>query len=395
MKNRFMLASVLAPLLFIGLAGSLLSMLAWDATIMAPLFSAPFSPSGLGNGFLLIFNRLFYISEQHQLFRYVMFPISSPQADWGGNIAAAMLVVAAIFAALSAALAVNRRKYGVVALMLAVVGVQVYFGVFPGGLWNIIVFAALALMLAHNIPRGVATVVIALGLVSAVVWVAYPGQNMRLHAFSESLRDRFDTPLNPFAVAPSGTRDGHFDPHDRALAVAYVQPDTLHEMPAEAYHIAFDDVAHGAEIGFVASQPSLLPAIVLVLSLMAIAALARVVPPFWRAAKRRRAFDTADNPAAIHHMFLYVLEWLDALGLERKNVPFSTYALPLSTLISQQYAREYEAITALWQKTVYSDHPPGAADRERLKAFLNETRDLIWRRANPATKLKIKFYYFL
>ena len=393
----------LALLLFIGLMGSFISMLDWELGLFSSLFAAPFNFSGLRNGFLLIFNRLFAISEQRQLFRYVFFPITSPESDWNGNIAAAFVVIAAIFASLSITLVHMRSKLPAIAAMIVVVGVQVYFGVFPSAIWNIVLFAAFAMILAagHTANRRVSisgntTIIAALVMVALVVWVAYPGKNLQLHEFSESIRDRFDTRINPFSVTPFDAYNaGHEpEPEDIDFRLADVQDETLHEMAMDDYIIEFDERAQGAEIGFVFAD-SLLWAVLFVIALIIIGVLYVLVPPLWRAAKRRRTFDLDDSPTAINNMFVYLLEWLAVCGLERKNVVFSAYAVQLSSLMSPQYSKEYENITVLWQKAVYSSHTPGEAERKHMRAFLDKTTSIVWKQSNIATKIKIKFQYFL
>ena len=400
MREKIFFASAL----FVGLAGSFLSMLEWDLNIITSLFTAPLSITGLRNGFLLIFNRLFTISEQHQQFRYVMFRISSPEIDWNGNIAVGFAVIAALFAGISFALAATRRKWPVVAVMLLTVGVQVYFGVFAYAVWNIVLFATIAVMLANRRNtdggitfRGIITVATLLLLISVAVWLVYPGRNMQLHEFSEAIRDRFDTRVNPFSVEPFGTHDVATQPEldNLDLNIAGVQDDNLHESPTVGYHVDYDESPQGAEVGFTGPVPSLLPAIIVVILLMILAAVYRFVPPLYKAAKRRRMFTLDDYPVAINNMFLYMLEWLAVIGLERKNVVFSAYAPQLAVLISPQYSDEYERMTVLWQEAVYSNNEPGETKRKQMVDFLEQTKGFVWKKSSISTKLRIKLHYFL
>jgi len=393
---------VCATALFVCLLGSFLSMLAWDLTIITALFDAPLGLSGLGNGLLIIFNRLFAISEQQQQYRYVMFHISSPLGDWNGNVAAAFVLVIFIFAVIGYVMVVTRRRWINVTFILIIVGVQAYFGVFAGVLWNIALFSTLAATLTQNIGepifnRSIAITMMFICVITAVVWVVYPGQNMRLNYFSESIRDRFDTPLNPFAVAPHDTHDAnaHREPDPLDLNVTEVGDDTLHDAATEQYIIEYDDRAQGAEIGLTALEPSLWLAIILVFSFLFLAMAYRLVPPLWKAKKRRRMFKAEAVDVAINQMFIYLFEWLAVLGLERKNNVFSAYATQLETLVSPQYSKEYLRFTALWQKVMYSDHAIGEAERQRTHDFLQTTMDFVWKKSNAVTKLKIKFQYFL
>jgi hypothetical protein len=396
MKERI----IFAIALFMGLVSSFLSMLEWNLNILTSLFEAPFSAAGLGNGFLLIFNRLFSVSEAHQLFRYTMFHISSPQVDWAGNIAAAFVAVMAILAGISYALAATRRRVPLIIFMFAVVGVQVYFGVFPGAVWNIALFAVLSFMLAHRqnmrlAYRGIAVSIILLCLVALAVWVVYPHRNMRLHEFSESIRDRFDTPISTFVVVPHEAHNIAAAPQHHDLNVAAVSDDALHEMPTEDYFVEYDERAQGAEIGFAALEPSLLYAIILVVFVMVAAVLYRFVPPMLKAVRRRRFFESAAVNIALNNMFIYLLEWLAIIGLEKENVLFSAYKPRLAALVSPQYAHDYERMTALWQKAVYSNQTMGENERKQMREFLQNTKNFVWQGSSLVTKLRIKFEYFL
>jgi len=388
---------VLTLALFLGFGGSLLSMLEWRLNTFTMLFTAPLSISGLGNGFLLIFNRLFYVSEQQQLFRYTMFHVSSPQADWGGNIAAALVVIFIVFAIVSFALVICRRKILLIIAILMVIGVQIYFGVFSDAFWNILLLTALALSLVKErlTIRGIIPVLVAVALAAVAVWTVYPDRNPWLHELSEGIRDRFNTPISPYDIANQGMRDAHFDTADLALAVASVGEDTLHDAAIQEYHIETDEVSHGAEAGFFSLDVSLLPAIIFVIMVAFTAIIIRYIPPLLRAAKRQKAFEISDCRIAIDSMFAHLLQWLEIIGLERKNVVYSAYAIQLAEIVSQQYSQEYEDATALWQKAMYSNHVLGETERKIMRRFLDMTKDYIWEKSNIRTKLKIKFYHFL
>ncbi|MCL2620238.1 MAG: hypothetical protein FWD97_04810, partial [Defluviitaleaceae bacterium] len=290
--------NILALILLVGLTGSFISMLEWDLSAISPLFTGDFSLSGLGDGFLLVFNRLFTISEQHQLFRYIMFPISLPESYWAGNTAIALTVFMLIFAVLSFVLTYIRSKAPILTLTLTIVAVQVYFGVFPSAMWNIILFSALALIITNKQNTSFQsniTVVALLTLISTTVFIIHPNPSPQLSDLSEAIRDRFDAPINPLEVAHLGTHDANFQPtpEDRNLNIAGVE-DTLHQSPTEEYFVEFDEIAQGAEIGLTAPPPSLLPAALLVIALIIIAVLFRFVPPLLKASKRRKAFDLDD-----------------------------------------------------------------------------------------------------
>jgi len=388
---------ILALALFLGFAGAFLNMLGWSLNIFAPLFTAPFSFSGLGNGFLLIINRLFFVSEQNQLFIYDMFHISSPQGDWDGNIAGAFVVIFIMLAAVSYAIAASRRKIPAAAAVFAIIAAQVYFGVFPSAFWNVLLFAALAMVFAKERAtiRGVVPMAIVLVLVFAGIWAIHPDRSAWLFELSEAMRDWINEPISQSYLEYLQTRGADFDPAEMAYALANVSDNMLAESPITDFAAQFDDIAHGAEIGFINLDASLLPAIIFVISTMLAAAIIRFVPPFIMALKQRKMFDLDDSAVAINNMFAHLLQWLEIAGLERKNAVYSAYCSSLSQIVSQEYSQEYAQMTELWQRAVYSDHASGEAERAIMRKFLEKTKSHVWKNSDIATKLKIKFQYFL
>ena len=391
-KNRIIFTIVL----FIAFTGSFLSMLEWDVSIFTSLFAAPFSAHGLQNGFLLIFNRLFYISEQQQMFRYTMFHISSPQVDWVGNTSVAFLFIAVIIGVLSFAISFSRKVLPLMVAFIFSVGIQVYFGVFPSYVWNILLFVVFAFMLVNkqNMAgfRTVLPITLLVGFVLIAVWVIYPGRNERLFELSESIRDRFDTPLAESFVSPPPLiyTDVRFDPEYRDLRVVDTLEDTLNEADLEEFLVDFEDRAEGAEIGFAVPEPSFFGAVLVVVSLLILSAFVRFVPPFWKSRKRRRGFMTQNPDAAINDMFLYLLEWLHEVGLERKNEVFSAYAPRIQVLVSGDYSEGYKRVISIWQKAVYSNYAAGEDERKEMLSFLEETRNCIWNKSDLDFGLRLK-----
>ena len=387
---------LLAAMMFTGLMGSFMSMLEWGVGRIGLLSAGGFSFLGLADGFRLVFNRLFTISEQQQAYRYVMFTIISPAGEWDRNIAAALLVIAGLLAVFSIALVFSRLKILVVLAVILVVWGQVYFGVFPSAIWNIMLFASFALRLLHrHNSRGIITVIAATTLVAIGVWAICPGANPALSQFSESIRDRFDIRISQITGAPTHTQDaGHgTDPDNRDLNVVDVQEDGLHESPLHDYYVLYDERARGAEIGALSPAPSLLPILLVTIAVLVIIAVARYLPRHLKVVRRRRMLDAEDCP--LNDMFTHMLEWLFAYGLKQKNIVFSGYATQLSELVSLQYSEEYISVTALWQKAVYSDHAPDDAERKLMRDFMYKTMDVVWKNSSMMSRMRIKFQYLL
>ena len=398
---------LLALTLFTGLIGTFMSMLRWDLLRISHLFAGVFSFSGLADGFRLVFNRLFEVSEQYQYYRYVMFHINSPESLWDGNIAIALVIIAAFFALLSMVLSFTSRKSPVIVLFTIVSMAQVYFGVFPSAVWNIILFAAFALMLVSRREvkvtadfRTYATIVAFLILVAVIIRVINPGTSLRFSELSESIRDHFDTRVSQISGTLLNTPDRSgrglvTEPESRALNIVDVRDDSLNEMPHDDYYVEYDERIWGAEIGAAGPVPSLLPILLGVIALAVIVAVIRLLPPLRKVAVRQKNFALDDCPVAINNMFIYMLEWLAVYGLKRKNIVFSAYAPQLSALVSQQYAKEYESIAALWCEAVYSNHTIGEPERQRMRQFLDKTKSIVWKNSGVLTRIQIKIDYFL
>ena len=386
---------ILAFVLFAALVGSFMSMLRWELQLIASLFDGTFGFSGLADGFGLVFNRLFAVSEHYQAYRYIMFAIDLPESTWDAHISAALVIIFALFAATSALLMYFGRKAPIIITMLLVVGIQIYFGVFPHGLWNIALFTAFALILA----RCYVVITAAVALVAAIVLATYSGENPQLHAFSESLRDRFDTRMGQFVDARHDVQAANgfaYNPEHVALNVVEVQGSNLHESAREDYLVEHDERAGGAEVGTAIPSQSIITILIMTLIMLVTTAIAmRLVPPLIKAAKRRKSFELDDYAVAINNMFVYMLDWLAVHGLRRRNVVFSAYTSQLSELVSQQYSQQYEDILELWREAVYSSHAPGQGERGQMREFLDETRHMVWESSDIRTKIKIKLHYFL
>jgi hypothetical protein len=389
----------LTLLAYFGLSGSFLSLLRWGLSDLRPLLGGVPTLAGLAEGFKLVANRLFLVSEQYQSYRYLMFAINAPESDWALHTAAALGAVNLLFAALCAALACTRRPMAVAVVLAVVTGAQVYFGVSPAPLWNVLLFASLALLGVNKrgaVYAASAVLVCGVVLVAALAGLRYPGPNPALASFSETARDRFAVNAGRLTSADVALHSGGVaEPENRGLNPVNVREETLHGATLHGYRITPNEMPVGTGIGALPPPPPLLPLLLVVMALPLIAFALRYARVFVRLYKRRKGFDTCDCRTAVNDMFLYVLEWLGAYGLVRGNQLFSAYAAPLCGLISREYAREYEQAALLWREAAYSPRPTGEAQRQCMKAFLRKTMGIVWENSGTAAKLKIKFHYFL
>ncbi|MCL2593382.1 MAG: hypothetical protein FWD82_08480 [Defluviitaleaceae bacterium] len=393
----------LAIALFVSLSGSFMSMLRWELGPIVSLFKSGLRFSGILDGFRLIFNRLFVISEQYQAYRYVMFTINSPESAWEQNISMALFVIVIFFAIFSVFLMYIRRKATIFVAIILVTGIQVYFGVFPSAVWNIALFFVFALMFIRKRDRkenfhGYVAIASIFVLVWVTVLAIYPNFNPHLHEFSESFRDLFGERISQSTNASHNTQSENFEyePEYLEVSVTDVRSDSLHEASYEDYTVESDERAGGAEVGTVIMQQSvLLPLILLLITAIVIIATIHFAPKLVKAAKRRKMFDKEGCKVAINSMFVYIIDWLVAHGLQRENVVFSIYTEKLSELISLEYSKEYKNIEALWCKAMYSEQEIGEAEKQQVGAFLNKTREIVWKNSSISQKIRIKLHYFL
>ncbi|MCL2571183.1 MAG: DUF4129 domain-containing protein [Defluviitaleaceae bacterium] len=385
----------LAMSLFASLLGSFMSMLDWGIYRVGTLSLRVLTISGLGDGFKLIFNRLFTISEQQQAYRYIMFTINASEYEHQALIAAALVVSIIVLVALSIILVFFRKKISIIVAIAFAVGIQIYFGVFPSAIWNIVLLTSLALLLVHTNTQGVVVTFVAVWLVAMGVWVTYPGTNPSLSAFSESIRDQFDIRISQITATPIYISLDGTAPDNRDLNVVDVHEGGLHESSLHDYDVDYDETVRGAEIGALSPPPSLVPVLMAIIAVLAAIAVARYAPKHWNVYKRRKRFETDDSATAINNMFIHMLEWLAVYGLERRNIVFSAYASQLSAIVSPEYSDEYQSMTALWRETMYSHHAPSEEERKQIKEFMYKTMDIVWKNSGIATRIKIKFHYYL
>ncbi|MCL2527914.1 MAG: hypothetical protein FWE42_05775 [Defluviitaleaceae bacterium] len=398
--RNYMLFIIIA-MVFAGMLGSFISMLGRDFFRFSALFSGSIRIYGLREGMALIANRLFHVSEQNQAYRYTMFVINAQQSDWNRHVMEALGVISIVLAALCIALVRFKRGIFSIITMVLIACFQIYFGVFPSAAWNTILFTSLAMTLMRDGKRvslrGSIIVITIAALLAVGIWAIYPGPNPTISEFSENIRDRFDIRISQITGTPIHFQEaGHNTaPEYHHLNIVDVQEDTLHEAPTQDYNTQYDERPQGAEIGALGPVASLVPLLIGIIALLIIIALARHIPRHLKVYKRRKQFETDPYPVAINNMFIYVLEWLSAHGLQQENLVFSAYTTKLAQLVSKEYSHEYENATAIWRKAVYSQHTPSKAERLAMQNFLNKTMNIVWKNASIRAKVRIKLHYFL
>jgi|GEM_PF-1493112 len=391
---------IISCVLFAGLSGSFLSMLSLTLRDVASGILFPSQVRWFGEGFLLMFNRLFVISEQQQRYQYIMFDVMMPMAYWPGYMMTAVLTVLILFAVLGF-IAVHFKPLCLM-LMLPVVCMSVYLGVFASAWWYVVLFGAFAAVLLNKECFGLrksvkiwASSFVIILLLSPAVFVIFPPQNIQLYRWSESLRDWFGPPLT---VQSSTLHNAQTIPPDTEyhdVEIAEVQDQALYNMPLMDFNIEEEYRAQGAEIGFILSDVSLVYAVVFVIFVLLMAIIIKLRKPFIQAIKRRRLLADEENPDILHHWYQHMWTWLHFLGLGDKNINYIDYAHDIKLIMSHEYAQDYEIVTLLWQKFIYGHHVLHAAERKQIKAFLEQTKTMVWQRVCIKTKIKIKLVHFM
>ncbi|MDO4542539.1 MAG: hypothetical protein Q4C00_06920, partial [Bacillota bacterium] len=106
-------------------------------------------------------------------------------------------------------------------------------------------------------------------------------------------------------------------------------------------------------------------------------------------------FDSDDYALAVDKMFLYMMQWLKAIGLKTANCSFTEYQTPLKTIISPTYAESYLSAVNIWHQAVYSDNEITESQRNEVKEILSVTQKTIWNNGSIFLKCKLKFHLFL
>ncbi len=393
-----MLGAPFDPLVFLGGAAAVCACALpperWTrlarAGLCAPaLFALAFVPAARA-GALRLADRLFAASEAVNAYAYIRL---ADAAENAGAERLAALLCAVLLGALC--VAACRRRSVAVLLFLGVVFTQAYFGVTPGVWRNVLLFAGLALPLASGGREWSAAAVLLAGaaVVTLAVFLLAPRPNAAVEAYSEHLRDELG------AAAMTLTQDAPQPEREPERA----REESRHHEENAAMDGAGESAASGFERQTRTEREISLPHRVdwLRAALWLLLAVALLVVPFFpfllvNRAKRRAeelhgAFADADNAAAIRAMFAHTMDWLRAGGLQTENRPYAQCAAAVEALTSAAYAARYAQTAPIWREAVYSDHAMTDAQREAVRALLDETAETIYEKASRRARLRMRY----
>ena len=76
-------------------------------------------------------------------------------------------------------------------------------------------------------------------------------------------------------------------------------------------------------------------------------------------------------------MFRYAVRWLGASGIDVSGKSFGTLVEPLRRSVSEQYSQYFTSMYVMWREAAYSDHELDEEKRASMKAFMNDTKEMV------------------
>lgn len=332
-------------------------------------------------------NRLFAKSEARGAYRYSRFAVPPGQSV---RLAAVLLAMAAFAWAAFAVFSPGRWPGCVTALALSLF--QVYYGVCFPAFANVLLFAAVGvLLLPRPISRkgalrlGLSALLIALGTA-----VFLPGVDERLEALSERVRDRVslaaglaDQTIPEEAAGEMETRHTH----SRSLLYG--------EEEARSFRSFRLLTQQEKQI----SLPHFVDWLKIVLLLILTVAL--VALPFLpfavlnerrkQTARKRAAFEQENVPQAVAAMFCHTAAWLRCFQMDGGNRLFVEWPAVLKDRFPEEYVQRFARCARLFEEAAYSCHPMDETAREEVRALLRETETALQARANRRQRFRLRY----
>ena len=334
-------------------------------------------------GMQALLNRLFDASEAVNTYAYERYAVSADQP-----VAFTVVLLTVMELSLLGITILSGSRLLAVGLLAACVLFQVYFGLsFP--MWiNVPLFALFVLWMIKR-PWNkitVLSILVGMAVLTLVVVLVYPGVDAATETASEAVRDR----LSQMAQSITGT---------------------THELPSsenETRHVHTQSLATGDQeaqpdreyrLVTVEEEQISMPHWVnyLRIILLLILAVALVILPFLpfillnqrrkKALDARKAFESANVSEAVFAIFQHVAALLEAMGYGEGNAPYAAWNADLSP----DYAERFAGCEKLFEEAAYSIHEMKEEDRQQALALLNETEQILQRRADWKQRLRLKY----
>ena len=331
------------------------------------------------NGFALIVNRLFAISEANQSYEYDRLAVTVSADQELFCILWAVALVSLLWAILSIWL--MPRQLWLLSLTAAggFASAVAYFGVAPAFWWGISLAAACVLPLIGErarIPSVLPALAVLLLLCLAVL--PLPKENARISALDETLRDRM------------AFHTVQYDAVQEPIEIPKPKPKEKKKPQEQWIQNQFHSVSDLPNLKY-----WILAALILTVLLILLIPSILADRLNKRIERNRAGMDDVNCSAAIHAMFLYAVQWLRASGVEPGNVNFTEWTLRLADTMPEGYSERYLKVVPLWQEAAFSGHVLSEAQRETMYQFLRETGQAVWDRATLRQRMQIRFRYAL
>ncbi len=352
----------------------------------ALLFAFP----SVRSGTLLLVNNLYAASEAVNAYAYDYLDVSPK--DEALAVRAAVAALCLMLGGFCAAAA--RRRCLVLVMFVGVSALETFFGVTPAAWKNLFLFAALAVQLVR-LPLDCRKAALILALPASVfllVSLLAPQPFSSIENYSEHLRDLIE-PASGLSQHYSLTEEETLLTHEESRhREVEAQTDAAINQPQMAYR-------RQTELDREISLPHRVDYLRIALMLLAVIMLL-LVPflPFLvinrarrRAAETLASFNSPDNAASICAAFSHLMLWLRLGGMETDNRPYGNCRDAAAAILPEDYAARYADAVLIWQEAAYSEHGMTRAQSEAVRALLRDTSKLIYCRAKPWVKFRIKY----
>ncbi|MBQ6595883.1 MAG: DUF58 domain-containing protein [Clostridia bacterium] len=337
---------------------------------------------------MALMNRIFAASEAVNAYAYRYFPVPE-----GQSLVPACVLSGCALVLLAAITALSASRWLSLCVAAALALPQAYLGLALPGWLNVPLFFLLALRaLCRPVRSRDLRASAAVLLISVLLTLLlFPGVDAATEAASEAARDRLSRLTGQLSDAAAEDPEGETPArhvHNRSLTEGdqEARPGrsfrlvTVEEQQISRPH--WVDYLRIALLLLLASGLVILPFVPFIL----------LDRRLRRGREERRAFASEDAAEAVCAIFRRVTAWLEAVGAGGGNRLYRDWPEALSGDLPEGYAGRFFRCAEDFEEAAYSDHALQEEARLRALALLKETEETVWRRANRAQRLRIRYW---
>ena len=335
----------------------------------------------------LLANLLFEASEAVNAYTYERY-IVAPNTGMG--LAAGLFTLSLL--SLYGLAVFSKRHLTALLLAIGLAAAEVYYGLTPRAWINLLLFGILAaaFLWDKRSPALILSYAACILLIAGLVSAALPGVNAKLEARSETWRDRLSsTAQTAYAPeSPQSAPDTGGARHENRLDIE----DGNVQDNGQTYEIRTEYEQRIARPPFI-NWLSILLVLLLILLILTLPFL-----PFFLAGKRRkkaldrrRAFGSEDDAEAIRAMFTHCVAYIESRFGSEENCDYAKVPATAGDRLPGEYLEDYASAAQLFEEAAYSGRDPGAEKRRTMSAFLDETEELLYDRADRKSRLRMKY----